>query len=173
MLLKLGEADSARLLVSGIDLLIGSAGSDVVTFGTAGNTVLLRGIETLTGNAGTFEAALSSISPEVVNGEVRGRLRFTGAQPRGLRQNQRMSARILLDTRRNVLMVERGPFVELGGGNSAYVMDGSTAIKRPIRTGATSLNAVELLDGVQPGDRIVVSGSDQFGDAAQVRISGE
>lgn len=127
----------------------------------------------LTGNAGTFEAALSSISPEVVNGEVRGRLRFTGAQPRGLRQNQRMSARILLDTRRNVLMVERGPFVELGGGNSAYVMDGSTAIKRPIRTGATSLNAVELLDGVQPGDRIVVSGSDQFGDAAQVRISGE
>jgi HlyD family secretion protein len=46
-------------------------------------------------------------------------------------------------------------------------------VRRPIRTGVSSLNAVELLEGVNPGDRIVVSGSDQFGDAERVRISGE
>lgn len=125
------------------------------------------------GSGQAFAAQVSAVSPEVVNGEVTSRLRFTAKQPPGLRQNQRLSARIVLDTRRNVLMVERGPFVEQGGGNLAYVMDGSTAIRRPVRTGASSLNAVEILDGVQPGDRIVVSGSDLFGDAERVRISGE
>nr|WP_223807369.1 efflux RND transporter periplasmic adaptor subunit [Lysobacter psychrotolerans] len=127
----------------------------------------------LESNGKTFAGAVSAVSPEVVSGEVTGRLRFKDTQPPGLRQNQRLSARIVLDTRRNVLMVERGPFVETGGGNSAYVMDGSVAVKRPMRVGASSLNAVEIVDGAQPGDRIVVSGSDQFGDAQRIRISGE
>lgn len=127
----------------------------------------------VTGSSGTFPAAISAVSPEVVNGEVSARLRFKGTQPPGLRQNQRLSARIVLDTRHNVLMVERGPFVEQGGGAIAWVMDGSTAVKRTVHTGVSSLSAVEILDGVQPGDRIVVSGSDQFGDAERIRISGE
>ena len=127
----------------------------------------------ITSNNSSFAAAISAVSPEVVNGEVAARLRFKGTQPPALRQNQRLSARIVLDTRRNVLMVERGPFVEQGGGTFAYVMDGSIAVKRRVRTGVSSLSAVEVLDGAQPGDRIVVSGSDQFGDAERVRISGE
>lgn len=127
----------------------------------------------LTAAGRDYAGAVSSVSPEVVNGEVTGRLRFTGTQPPGLRQNQRVSARIVLDTRRNVLMVERGPFLEQGGGRSAWVMDGDTASKRPIRTGASSLNAVEVLGGLQPGDRVVVAGSDQFGDAERIRLSGD
>jgi len=127
----------------------------------------------LTGSSGTFAAQLSAISPEVVSGEVTGRLRFKGKQPSGLRQNQRLSARILLDTRRNVLMVERGPFLEQSGGNSAYVMDGNSAVKRAIRAGVSSLDAVEILEGLQAGDRVVVSGADGFGDAERIRISGE
>ncbi len=123
--------------------------------------------------SGTFAAAISAVSPEVVNGEVAARLRFSDKQPAGLRQNQRLSARIVLDTRRNVLNVERGPFLEQGGGLSAYVMDGDIAVKRRLRTGVSSLGAVEILDGANVGDRIVVSGSDQFGDAERIRISGE
>ena len=94
------------------------------------------------------------MSPEVVNGEVNARLRFAeGKQPPGLRQNQRLSARIVLDTRRNVLMVERGPFLEQDGGRFAYVVDGSRAVRRPIQTGASSLAAVEIVSGLQPGER--------------------
>ncbi|MDQ2701272.1 MAG: efflux RND transporter periplasmic adaptor subunit [Pseudomonadota bacterium] len=118
-----------------------------------------------------FAGEVSAVSPEVVNGEVNARIRFKDKQPPGLRQNQRLSARILLDTRRNVLMVDRGPFLEQGGGASAYVMDGDSAVRRPIRTGASSLGSVEILDGVQEGDRIVVSGSDLFGDAERVNIN--
>ena len=69
--------------------------------------------------------------------------------------------------------MERGPFLEEGGGRFAYVMEGDIAVKRRLRTGVSSLGAVEILDGVKAGDRIVVSGSDQFGDAERIRISGE
>jgi len=117
-----------------------------------------------------YAAQVSAVSPEVVNGEVNARLRFAqGKQPPGLRQNQRLSARIVLDTRRNVMMVERGSFLEQGGG-FAYVVDGSRAVRRPVQTGASSLNSVEIVSGVQPGEKIVVSGSDQFGDAERVTI---
>jgi len=112
-----------------------------------------------------------AVSPEVVNGEVTSRLRFTGKQPPGLRQNQRLSARIVMDTRKNVLQVERGPFVDEGGGNSAWVMDGDSAVKRPVRTGASSISAVEILDGAKEGDRIVVSGADQFGDGERIAVN--
>lgn len=116
---------------------------------------------------------VSAVSPEVVDGEVTARLRFTDKQPPGLRQNQRLSARIMLDTRQDVLMVERGPFLEQDGGRSAWVVDDGIAVQRPIRAGVSSLNAVEILEGLQPGDRVVVSGADQFGDAERIRISGD
>lgn len=123
-------------------------------------------------NSVQYAAEVSAVSPEVVNGEVNARLRFAqGKQPPGLRQNQRLSARIVLDTRRNVLMVERGSFLEQDGGRFAYVVDGSRAVRRPIQTGVSSLSSVEIVSGLQPGEKIVVSGSDQFGDAESVRVS--
>lgn len=128
----------------------------------------------VTSNGTTYPAEVSAVSPEVVNGEVNARLRFAnGRQPPGLRQNQHLSARIVMDTRRDVLMVERGPFLEQDGGRVAYVVDGSSAVRRPIRAGASSLSAVEIVSGLQAGDRIVVSGTDQFDSADRVRISGE
>ena len=121
----------------------------------------------------TYPAKVSAVSPEVVNGEVVARLRFDeNSQPPGLRQSQRLTARILLDTRKNVLMVARGPFLEQEGGSAAYVLDGSTAVRRPITAGASSLSAVEIIEGLQPGERVVVAGTDQFDNAERIRISG-
>lgn len=120
-----------------------------------------------------YAATVSAVSPEVVNGEVTARLRFAeGGQPPGLRQNQRLSARIVLDKRENVLMVERGPFLEQDGGRFAWVVDaGGVAERRPIQAGVSSLNAVEIVSGLKAGERVVVSGADQFGDAQRVRIN--
>lgn len=127
----------------------------------------------VTANNKAFAAEVAAVSPEVVAGEVTARLRFAdGQQPPGLRQNQRLSARIVMDTRKDVLMVERGPFLEQEGGNQAYVVDGASAVRRPIRVGVSSLGAVEILSGLEPGDRVVVSGSDQFDNADRVRLSG-
>ena len=127
----------------------------------------------ITSNGAKFAGEIAAVSPEVVNGEVTARVRFAdGKQPPGLRQNQRLSVRVVMDTKRNVLKVERGPFVEQDGGNFAYVVDGGSAARKPIRTGAASLDAIEITSGLQAGDRIVVSGTDQFDNADRVRISG-
>jgi HlyD family secretion protein len=125
----------------------------------------------ITGNGHTWKGLVSAISPEVVNGEVAARLRFEGATPKQLRQNQRLSVRILLDKRDNVLTVQRGSFVDESGGNFAYVVHEGIAEKKPIRVGASSIDKVEILDGLKEGDRIVISGTDNFKDAAKVAIS--
>jgi len=122
------------------------------------------------GTGQPFPGEISAVSPEVVNGEVNARVRFADRQPEGLRQSQRMSVRVLLDTRKDVLKVERGPFVEQSNGQ-VYVMQGGTAVRRPVELGVSSLGEVEIKSGVQPGDRIVVAGSDLFGDAERVSIN--
>jgi len=123
------------------------------------------------GSGEPFPGEISAVSPEVVNGEVVARIRFSDKQPPGLRQSQRMSARILLDTRRNVVKVERGPFVEQSGGRYAWVVNGSTAERRPVQFGVSSLGEVEIVSGLKPGEKVVVSGTDLFGDAERVSIN--
>ncbi|MEO8181655.1 MAG: HlyD family efflux transporter periplasmic adaptor subunit [Deltaproteobacteria bacterium] len=120
-----------------------------------------------------YRGRVRSVAPEVVGGEVASRLEFVDETPEGLRQNQRLTARILLDEKEGVLSVERGPFLESGGGHSAYFVRDGVAERRPLLTGAASLAAVEILSGAELGDRIVISGADAFGDAERVRIAGD
>lgn len=118
-----------------------------------------------------FPGRVRSVSPEVIDGNVATRIEFVDKRPAGLRQNQRLGARILIEERSNVLKVERGPFLESGGGNAAYFIEDGIAERRSIRTGAISLDAIEILSGARVGDEIVVTGSDAFGEAQRVRIS--
>jgi HlyD family secretion protein len=121
--------------------------------------------------ATTFPGRVRSVAPEVVDGKVASRIQFTGDKPAGLRQNQHLTARVLIEQRNDVLKVERGTLMESGGGNVAYVVDDGVAERRSIRTGSISLEAVEILSGAKEGDQIVVSGADAFGTAQRVRIT--
>jgi HlyD family secretion protein len=123
------------------------------------------------GGGEPYPGEVAAVSPEVVKGEVTARIRFSDRQPPGLRQNQRLSARVLMDTRRDVMKLERGPFVDQSGGRYAYVVDGNVAVRRAVRLGASSLAEIEVLDGLRPADRVVISGSDLFGDAEKVKIN--
>jgi len=126
--------------------------------------------EIRSGNA-TFAGRVRSVSPEVVTGNVATRLEFSDKRPEGLRQNQRLTARILIEERPNVLKVERGDFLATGGASFAYFVDNGIAERRPIRTGAVSLDSVEILSGAKIGDQIVTSGADTFGSTQRVRIA--
>ena len=121
--------------------------------------------------AGSATGKLTALSPEVVKNQVLARVRFDGEQPKGLRQSQRVTARLLIEEKPNVLMVPRGPFVESEGGRFAYVVRDGVAIRTPVQLGATSVSAVEILSGLKPGDRIVVAGTDAFENAARVSIN--
>ena len=124
-------------------------------------------------NIGTVSAPgkLSALSPEVVRNQVLARVRFDGKQPPGLRQNQRVTARVLIEERPDVLMLPRGSFVENEGGRHAYVMGGGVAVRRPIRIGATSVTAVEILSGLQVGDKVVIAGTDSFENAERISVN--
>ena len=123
------------------------------------------------GNGQAWRGRISSVSPEVVNGEVSARLRFDGAMPEQLRQNQRLTVRVLLDRRERVLSVARGSFADEGGGAYAYVLRDGVAEKRPVRLGARSLDKIEILSGLAAGDRVVIAGAEAFQGAPRVSIS--
>ncbi len=114
---------------------------------------------------------IAAVSPEVVNNQVLARVRFDGEQPPGLRQNQRVSARVLFEEKPDVLMVARGPFLESLGGRYAYVVRDGVAERTAVRIGATSVSNIEVLEGLQPGDRIVIAGTDAFEDAERIAIN--
>ena len=107
-------------------------------------------------------ATLVAVSPEIVAGQVTARLRFDGAMPAGLRQNQRLTTRLLLEAKYDVLRVSRGQFLESGSGRIAYLIDDGVARRLSIETGARSLNGVEIVSGLGVGDEIIVSSLDAF-----------
>ena len=116
-------------------------------------------------------ATLVAISPEIVNNQVTGRLRFPESSPDTLRQNQRLTTRILLEQRENVLTLPRGQFIESGSGRFVYVIENGLAHRRPITMGATSLSHVEIIDGVQEGERVIVSSTDAVSGAETILIN--
>ena len=118
-----------------------------------------------------YPGEVTSISPEVKSGEVTGRVRFKDAVPAGLRQNQRVAVRIVMDKRDGVLKVDRGAFYEAGGGTVAYLMQGDTAVRTPIQTGASSIREIEIAGGLKEGDQIVISDTDPFKNAARVLLA--
>lgn len=125
----------------------------------------------ITINGATSKGKISAISPEVVKNQVLARVRFDGAQPQGLRQSQRVSARLLIEEKPKVLMLARGPFVESEGGRFVYLVENNIAVRRPFKLGATSISAVEILDGLKEGDKVVVAGTDQFENAERVSLN--
>ncbi len=125
----------------------------------------------LEGGGRHFSGTVSGVSPQVVAGQVTARLRFAEEKPAGLRQNQRLSVRIFIDRRDNVLMVDRGSFVDQEGGGFAYVVHGNVAERRPVELGAESITKVEILQGLAVGDQIVISGTDEFKGAERVILS--
>jgi len=122
------------------------------------------------GDGQKWQGSLSAVSPEVVDGEVVTRVRFTDRKPQGLRQNQRMSVRVLIERRQNVLMVDRGTFMDQGGG-FVYMVHDNIAERHPVRLGAASIQKVEILDGLSVGNQVVVSGADAFKDAERVIVA--
>jgi HlyD family secretion protein len=115
---------------------------------------------------------LSAISPEVVKNQVLARVRFSGEQPVGLRQSQRVSARLLIEEKPNVLMLPRGPFVENEGGRFVYIVEAGVARRQAFKMGATSVTAVELQAGLKLGDQVVIAGSELFENALSVTLNG-
>jgi HlyD family secretion protein len=117
-----------------------------------------------------YEGELSAISPQVENGQVRGRIRFTAGRPQDLRQNQRATSRIFIESRDGVLMVARGAFMQGGSRGYVYVVEDGMAVKTAFKAGTSSVGRIEVLAGLTEGQQIVISSSDVFEQYEQVML---
>ena len=119
-----------------------------------------------------YAGQLVAVSPEIVANQVRSRIRFSDEMPGNIRQNQRLTTRILLEERPAVLTLQRGQFLESGGGRIAYLVhDEGFAERREIKIGGRSLSAVEIESGLEEGDNVIISSIEQFGGADRIYIS--
>jgi HlyD family secretion protein len=144
-----------------VEMAVAENLADEVTPGTP--AVITIGTE-------AFDGTVTGISPEVEGSRVKGRVAFTGEIPGGLKQNQRVSVRVVLETRSDVLKVPRGPWLEAGSGRHAYVVADGMAEMRPVEIGATSIAEVEIVSGLERGEEIVISDTTRFEGARRVLV---
>ncbi len=125
---------------------------------------------TIAFNGREYQGRVTAVSPEVVANQVAATVTFVGGQPPDLKQNQRLSTRLVFESKKDVLKVARGSFVDASGGRSAWLVDGEIATRRDIQLGASSASEVEVLRGLEAGDRIIVSDTSAFGNAKTVLL---
>lgn len=122
-------------------------------------------------NGQDWRGELVSLSPEVINNEVVGRIRFSGESPPGLRQNQRVTVNVMMDELIDVLKLQRGSFTDSMGGRYAFVLgDDGLAVKRPVQLGARSVGEVEVLGGLAEGERVIISSVAEFEDHDTIQV---
>jgi HlyD family secretion protein len=102
-------------------------------------------------------ATVRLVSPEIQNGALSVRVKFAEPQPSDLRQNQRMNVRIRFDERKDVLVVDRGAFLDSDGGRIAWKRVGNNLSRVPIETGGFSTEKIEIRSGLNVNDVIVSS----------------
>jgi HlyD family secretion protein len=117
-----------------------------------------------------YPGHVTAMSPEVKDSQVKGTVVFDGAPPSNLRQSQRVSVRMVLEAKPDVLKLPRGPFLESGGGRLVYVVDNGVATKRDVSTGATSVSEVEVRSGLKEGEKVILSDYSDFQGAKNILV---
>ncbi len=131
---------------------------------------VVPGVEALVRIGGKLvDGVVTQVAPEVLSGQVAGRVAFVDGAPEGLRQNQRLSTRLVLARRDDVLTLPRGPFVESTGGE-VYVVADDLAVRRPAAFGVVSVTKVEIVDGLSEGEQVVISDMSRFEGADTLLI---
>lgn len=122
-------------------------------------------------NGDIQEATLVTISPEIQNNLVTGRVRFPEQSPLGLRQNQRLTTRIILESKPDVLTLPRGQYLQTGNGRFVFKIEDGVAYKTTIEVGARSVSEIEIVSGLVEGDSIIISNIDTISHASNVLIT--
>lgn len=120
-----------------------------------------------------YAARVTKIYPQVQNGEFRVDLQFTGAEPPALQRGQSLSARLTLGDPAPALLIPAGAFYNETGGAWIFVLapDGRSATRRQVRLGRRNVDAIEVLDGLSPGERVVTSAYAGFADRDRLDLS--
>lgn len=125
------------------------------------------------GQSGSFDFAgrsyslsITKIYPEVRDGRFEVDMEFDGEVPEGIRRGQTLRIRLALGDQTEALLIPRGAFFQQTGGNWIFVVDpsGTHATRRDIRINRQNPQQYEVIDGLKPGERVIISSYESFGD---------
>ena len=115
----------------------------------------------------TYSTVIRKVYPEVRDGKFKADFKFDGEQPDNIRAGQTYYLNLQLGQPEEAVIIPRGTFYQKTGGKWIYVVnkEGTKAIKREIRIGRQNPQYYEVLEGLEPGERVITSGYDTYGDS--------
>ena len=115
----------------------------------------------------TYSTTIRKVYPEVRDGKFKADFKFDGEQPDNIRAGQTYYLNLQLGQPEEAVIIPRGTFYQKTGGKWIYVVnkDGNKAVKREIRIGRQNPQYYEVLEGLEPGEKVITSGYDTYGDS--------
>ena len=123
----------------------------------------------------SYDMFLRKVYPEVREGKFRVDLTFSSELPDNIRTGQTYNLNLQLGQPVEAVYIPRGAFFQKTGGRWIYVVDetGEKAYRRDIRIGRQNPRYYEILDGLAPGEKVITSSYDNFGDNEVLILKGE
>jgi HlyD family secretion protein len=121
-----------------------------------------------------YRMRVSKIYPQVRNGAFEIDLQFVGPEPADLQRGQTVQIRLTLGDPAPALLIPNGAFYNETGGNWVFVVapDGGSAVKRQVRLGRRNSDYIEVLDGLDPGERVITSPYTGFAERDRLSLRG-
>ena len=115
----------------------------------------------------TYSTIIRKVYPEVRDGKFKADFKFDGEQPDNIRSGQTYYLNLQLGQPEEAVIIPRGTFYQKTGGKWIYVVnkDGNKAVKREIRIGRQNPQYYEVLEGLEPGEKVITSGYETYGDS--------
>ena len=115
----------------------------------------------------TYSTVIRKVYPEVRDGKFKADFKFDGQQPDNIRAGQTYYLNLQLGQPEEAVIIPRGTFYQKTGGKWIYVVnkEGTKAVKREIRIGRQNPQYYEVLEGLEPGEKVITSGYDTYGDS--------
>ncbi|MDD8026650.1 MAG: efflux RND transporter periplasmic adaptor subunit [Acidobacteriota bacterium] len=112
-----------------------------------------------------YSLDVRKILPEVKDGKFQAEMEFRGERPKGLKRGQTLHIRIGVGEVSQALLLPRGDYLKASDGDWVYKIDepSGKAVRQSIRTGRENAEAVEIVKGLKPGDRVITSSVASFG----------
>ena len=117
-----------------------------------------------------YKLVIKKVYTQVINGRFQVDMEFDGDVPEGIRRGQTLQIRVALSQEKQALLIPKGGFFQQTGGNWIFKLDkdGNTAYRVDIQLGSQNTEYYEVLQGLKPGDMIITSGYDNYGDIQEL-----
>jgi len=121
----------------------------------------------------TYTLEIKKVYTQVINGRFLVDMHFQGEVPQGIRRGQTLQIRVALSQEKEAIMIPKGGFFQQTGGNWIFKLDkeGKTAYRQSIQLGNQNTEFYEVLDGLNPGDQVITSGYDNYGEIQELILN--